>query len=155
MPRRGLAKPRVQRMALRATAEPPGRQMSRVAKIAIVAVGSVAAIATIGLAVIVYALGDMCGNDVVAEYPSPEGRTKVVVFVRNCGATTDFSAQASLLGSTARLANSAGNLFIADTDHGAAPSTPKGGPEVRVRWESPTAITLERHERARVEVVPL
>ena len=124
--------------------------MRRVLKITVSAVASAAGIATIGMALMAYAERDMCGNVVVAEYPSPDASTRVVVFVRNCGATTDFSTHASLLGPDTRLANSVGDLFAADTDHGAAPSGPNGGPEVRVRWEGPTAMVLEHQERARV-----
>jgi hypothetical protein len=124
--------------------------MTRVLKILAVAVASLAGIAMIVVALLAYALRDMCSNDVVAEYSSPDASARVVVFVRNCGATTGFSTQASLLGSSTGFANSAGNFFMSDTDHGAAPSGPRGGPEIRVRWESPNAIVVEHHERARV-----
>jgi hypothetical protein len=93
---------------------------------------------------------DVCENDIVADHPSPAGPARVVVFVRSCGATTDFSAHASLLDAGAPLPDEGGNLFVADTGHGAAPSGPKGGPDVRVRWYGPRAVLVEHHERARV-----
>ena len=86
----------------------------------------------------------------VAEYMSPDGRTKLVVFQRDCGATTDFSTQASLVTPDAKLPGSGGNLFSADTDHGLAPEGPGGGPELRVRWEGPKALLLQHHSKARV-----
>jgi hypothetical protein len=90
-------------------------------------------------------------NDPVAEYPSPDGASKLVVFQRDCGATTDFSTQASLLGPRVRLSNSdGGNVFIADTNHGVAPSGPGGGPELHVVWESPKRLLLRHHGKARV-----
>jgi hypothetical protein len=124
--------------------------VKRTLRIAGVAVGILAGIVLVGIGAISYGLQSMCGNDIVAEYPSPDGGMRVVVFVRNCGATTDFSTQASLLGPNTQLANSAGNLFTADRDHGTAPAGPKGGPELRVRWTGPSAVVLEHHQRARV-----
>jgi hypothetical protein len=49
----------------------------------------------------------MCGNYVVAEKISPDGRRKVVVFQRDCGATTGFSTQVSLFATIERAAVSA------------------------------------------------
>lgn len=54
----------------------------------------------------------MCGNEIYGEYPSPNGRLKAVVFQRDCGATTGFSTQISILKSNATLANKRGNIFI-------------------------------------------
>ncbi len=93
---------------------------------------------------------DMCGNDIVSELPSPDGLRKVVVFERDCGATTGFSTQVSVLLANATLSNKEGNLFIADTDHDAAPSGPGGGPGVRVVWENAQSIVLAHHAKARV-----
>jgi len=91
-----------------------------------------------------------CGNDVLAEHASPDGRWKAVVFQRDCGATTDFSTQVSVIRASRGIRNSPGNVFVTDTDHGIAPSGPGGGPEVRVRWESPDLLVIAHHEAARV-----
>lgn len=56
----------------------------------------------------------MCDNTPIAEYPSPEGRHRVIVFERSCGATTGFSPQASLLDADEELDLGSGNLFISD-----------------------------------------
>lgn len=93
---------------------------------------------------------DPCGNDVVAEFPSPDGTKKVVIFQRDCGATTGFSTQASLLAIGTQKPRGAGNLFVADTDRGAAPSAAWGGPALAVRWEGSHALILEHNRRARV-----
>lgn len=93
---------------------------------------------------------DMCGNDIVAELHSPDGLRKVVVFERDCGATTGFSTQVSVLSVNTPLPNQGGNLFVADTDHGAAPSGPGGGPGVKVVWESAQSVVLTHHPKARV-----
>src|SRR5436190_14589045 len=39
----------------------------------------------------------MCGNKQIAGSDSPDRRAKVVVFERDCGATTDFSTQVVIL----------------------------------------------------------
>jgi hypothetical protein len=95
-------------------------------------------------------LGDMCANEVIREVASPDGKRKAVVFERDCGATTGFSTQASVLPIGKSLPNDGGNIFVADTNHGAAPSGPGGGPEVMVYWAGPNDLVLEHDVRARV-----
>jgi hypothetical protein len=42
--------------------------------------------------------GDVgCGNEVSYRAPSPNGKVEAVVFNRNCGATTDFNTQLSIV----------------------------------------------------------
>jgi hypothetical protein len=90
----------------------------------------------------------LCGNEILAEVPSPDGRFRLVSFQRDCGATTDFSTQISLLETGEELPNSSGNVFI--SDGGAAPSSSGGGPEVRMRWDGPRTVSIEHHVAARV-----
>ena len=97
-----------------------------------------------------YLLGSMCANEVLAESPSPDGTFKAIVYERDCGATSDFSTQISVLRSWRSLSNSSGNAFVSDSNHGAAPSGPGGGPEVRLEWASPTDLIVSRHRLARV-----
>ena len=92
----------------------------------------------------------LCGNDVVSEVPSPGGTHRIVVFQRDCGATTGFSTQVSLLSGRKRLPNEPGNLFRADTDRGRAPSGPGGGPAVQVRWLDEHRVLLVHHPAVRV-----
>lgn len=93
---------------------------------------------------------DLCGNSLLGEYPSPDRARKLVVFQRDCGATTGFSTQASLVRVGAGLANEIGNVFVSDTNHGAAPSGPGGGPYLGVLWQSPTIVQLSYHPATRV-----
>jgi len=93
--------------------------------------------------------GGMCANDVIKEAVSPDGRKKVVVFQRNCGATTDFSTQA-VLSVGRSLPDDGGNVFSADTNYGAAPSGSGGGPELEASWVGPKELVLEHHAQARV-----
>ena len=93
----------------------------------------------------------MCGNQVLSEIPSPNMQVKAVVFERDCGATTDFSTQVAILPINESLGNeTAGNVFVADTDHGRAPSGPGGGPEVGVRWTSEATEEIQHHPAARI-----
>jgi hypothetical protein len=92
---------------------------------------------------------DACRNSVVSEIPSPSGRVKLVVFQRDCGATTGFSTQASLLKQGEQLGSEPGNVVVADTNHGFAPSGPGGGPQIGATWESDSALILELHPAAR------
>ena len=92
----------------------------------------------------------MCANNEISSTSIPGTKYKVVVFERDCGATTGFSTQASIIKSTAKLKNENGNIFTADCNHGAAPAGPAGGPELRVKVIGPNAIELTHHPRARV-----
>ncbi len=92
---------------------------------------------------------DLCSNRVIAEVPAPSARLKAVVFQRNCGATTAFSTEVSLLKEGETLGNGSGNVFLADTDHGAAPDSPIGGPIIEVRWLSDQVLVVVRDAKAR------
>lgn len=92
----------------------------------------------------------LCDNTLIAEYPSPGGAHRVIVFQRSCGATTGFSTQASLLDADEDQESGSGNLFIADTNHGAAPSGPGGGPDMSVVWKDDTSLVLLHHPDAHV-----
>ena len=79
---------------------------------------------------------------------APDGRQHAVVFVRDCGATTDFSTQVSVLPA-GRAVSGGGNAFVADADHGRAPRARDGGPAVTVRWVSPQQGEIGYDGRAR------
>ena len=101
---------------------------------------------------------DPCGNDILTETRSPDGRFKVVVFQRDCGATTGSSTQVSIIPSgeefltaaTSWRSTQSGNVFVADTNHGEAPAGPGGGPVVQVEWLDPTHLRVTHDKRARV-----
>ena len=91
-----------------------------------------------------------CENTPLRESLSPDGTRKIVVFERSCGATTGFSTHASLLKSDQALPSAAGNLYIADTNHGAALSDPGGGPALGIQWRTPRSVILTSAAGARV-----
>ncbi|WP_024304573.1 hypothetical protein [Pseudogulbenkiania sp. MAI-1] len=97
-----------------------------------------------------YVSHSMCTNEVIAELPSPERDYRAVVFQRDCGALTGFSTQVSVFRSWSFRGNGAGNVFIADSNHGAVPVGQGGGPEARVRWRSPRTLVVSYHRNARV-----
>lgn len=94
--------------------------------------------------------GDLgCGNTVLQDAVSPDGRRHAVVYVRNCGATTGFGTDVSILPSV-RGVRGAGNVFVADADHGRAPERPGGGLAVTARWLDRRTLELRYDGRARV-----
>lgn len=74
---------------------------------------------------------DMCGNEVLQSIASPSGMHKVEVFSRDCGATTDFSTQVSIISADGRLPNESGNILVLD-----------GTVPVRVQWRSDSKLTV-------------
>lgn len=79
------------------------------------------------------ACSDGCGNRVVSRVDAPGGARSAVVFRRDCGATTGFSTQVSILPAGQAPAGR-GNAFIADADHGAARRGAWDGPWAGIRW---------------------
>ena len=105
------------------------RHMSLATRKAIVTSATVTALIVIAFGIFLYQMfAKMCGNEILSEFVSPDNSKKIVVFQRDCGATAPFSTQASLLAITEKLPDEGGNVFSADTNHGAAPSGPGGGP---------------------------
>jgi len=98
------------------------------------------------------ALFDMCGNDVLQIVASPDKQVKAVIFERDCGATTGFSTQVSVLASGAKLPNDAGNVFSAETGHHGkiAPSGPGGGPVINALWKNNQTLVVTHHPDAQV-----
>jgi len=68
----------------------------------------------IGLYALNNLFSGMCGNETFNEVISPDGRFKAVIFQRDCGATTGFSTQISLISPMDKLKNDGGNIFIVD-----------------------------------------
>jgi hypothetical protein len=90
----------------------------------------------------------LCANDLLERVRAPDNSVEVVVFQRDCGATTGFSTQASIGEIDAGTGNRAGDIFIATTNNGAAPVGKGGGPELRVRWLDARTIELVHHGKA-------
>lgn len=54
----------------------------------------------------------LCGNEVLQEIPNTSKTLKAIKFSRDCGATTGFSTQVSILPYGSRLKDEPGNTFI-------------------------------------------
>lgn len=95
----------------------------------------------------------MCATTVFDEIPSPSRKLKAVVFQIDCGATTDFNTQVSIVKASFDTSDAKSlpkGFFIADRDHGRVPAGITKGPEVRLHWESDNNLSLEHHQLARV-----
>jgi len=57
-------------------------------------------------------LPEMCANDIFSEVVSPNQSLKAVTFQRDCGATTGYSTQISIIKNSASLPNDGGNVLI-------------------------------------------
>jgi len=53
-----------------------------------------------------------CGNDPIHAAKSPDQKKVAIAFVRNCGATTDYSTHVSILDAPGKLGNDSGNILI-------------------------------------------
>jgi hypothetical protein len=103
---------------------------------------------------------DPCGNEVISEEYSPHREVRAVVFQRDCGATTGFSTQVSVLAANQPFltkrswlqSTKPGNVFVSDINHGNASSGPGGGPVVQLEWLGPRQLRITHDKRARVFV---
>lgn len=94
--------------------------------------------------------GTMCDNQVISTSLTPDHRLKAVVFERDCGATTGFSTQVSVLLASQKLTDEAGNALVVDDNRGAARSGPGGGPMVHIAWAGNRSLLVRFDSRARV-----
>jgi hypothetical protein len=92
---------------------------------------------------------DGCGNSIVSRSASPDGRRVAVLFQRDCGATTGFSTQISILPAGEQ-ALEAGNAFRADDGHGAARAGDWGGPWAEMAWLSADHLRIRYAARSRL-----
>jgi hypothetical protein len=126
--------------------------MRQFAKVIVWLVG-ISVVAIAAMLVVAWQFSDrMCANEMITEVRAPDGKHKVVVFQRDCGATTGFSTQLSLLRSGGALDNDPGNIFVADTNHGAAPAGLRDGPSVNVTWIDSDSLEVKFHPKARIFV---
>ncbi|KQY20293.1 hypothetical protein [Rhizobium sp. Root482] len=71
------------------------------------------------------------------------------MFKRDCGATTSFSTQISIVAGEEE-ASDIGNIFRADTDHGKAQAGHWGGPWAEMKWLAPDRLTIRYAKGARL-----
>jgi hypothetical protein len=87
----------------------------------------------------------LCGNEVLSWVVAPDGKTEAVVFRRDCGATTSYSEQVSVVPRGSSFPTGGGNIFVSDDE-----SRTPGGVAVKVEWLSPTDLEITYDGRARI-----
>jgi len=95
---------------------------------------------------------NLCGNQEVTRKVSPDGRIDAVVFERDCGATTDFTTQISVVPKGGSVYSGAGNAFIGDSNHGATPSAKWGGPPAVIKWVANRQVVIYTHPATRISL---
>jgi hypothetical protein len=81
----------------------------------VIGVGAIVGILVIfSVGGIIYLLSGMCGSYPYKTIASPSGKYKAVIYQFDCGATTGFSTQISILKANEQLAAEAGNIFSSD-----------------------------------------
>lgn len=122
--------------------------MAKILRRSLWALGIVAVV-VLALGLILDKVGErlMCGNEVIQTLPSQDQHYSAVLFERDCGATTGFSTQISII-SESSLPNEAGNVFIADL-RGLGPTGSWHGPIARMRWVNNRMLEIRYDHTAR------
>ncbi|MEN6620315.1 MAG: DUF5412 family protein [Smithella sp.] len=118
----------------------------------IIAILIVILLLIIGIALFIRSLPDLCGNEILTEVNSPNGKLKAITYERNCGATTAFSTHVAILPRNSNLEKDGKTILAADTARGKAPAGRGGGPEVRIHWLSDTSLEVQYHQLAHVRL---
>jgi len=92
---------------------------------------------------------DACKNTVVSRHLSPDGTHVAVLFQHDCGATTGFSTQISILDAKDKPFGG-GNAFVADDDHGAASVGDREGSWADMKWLSPERLHIRYASKSRL-----
>ena len=91
-----------------------------------------------------------CENTTITEVISPDARLKVVIFERDCGATTAPSTQVSVIAASKTLSNEIGNVFISNSNRREPQTNPNHNSTVRAIWRSKDELSLTYHAALRV-----
>ena len=91
----------------------------------------------------------LCSNETVASLKSPDGKHRAILFMRECGATTDYTTQVSIVASTWPY-HDIGNVFVADAYARDAKRGSWGGPWAEAAWISPQQLLVTYDARSRV-----
>ena len=75
-----------------------------------------------------------CTNRIISEIPSPDGKTKAVIFQRKCGIDSIPSTQVMLLPMSETLQNRKGNLFAVEGNARRV--------AVDIVWKNPASLEL-------------
>ena len=87
-------------------------------------------------------MDDFCQNDIHLELFSQDKEHKAVLFTRDCGATTGYSSQLSIIKGHETLDNEGGNVFVMDNH----PNVNK----LVINWLSDSALHVSSNVESRV-----
>jgi hypothetical protein len=90
-----------------------------------------------------------CQNTVASRALSPDGIHSAILFQRDCGATTGFSTQISVLGNGGAPSGS-GNAYQADDNHGVAAVGDWQGPWANMRWLGTDRLLIRYATKSRI-----
>lgn len=82
---------------------------------------------------------EMCNLNLAQELASPQGQYKAIIYQYDCGATTPFTTNISILSRTEEIEYVAGNLFVA---YHSSRSGPWHGPYTEIKWLSETSLVI-------------
>ena len=85
----------------------------------------------------------------VKRLASPDGRHEAVLFQRDCGATTGFSTQISILEAGETLSGG-GNVFRADDGRGEAKIGAWGGSWAEMKWLAADRLHIRYASKSRL-----
>lgn len=91
----------------------------------------------------------MCSSKTLQVAREPGSDRFAATIVRDCGATTGY-VTAILIGHAAESPKDATEVFIADSDHGAADDAGGGAIWTNVVWIAPGKLSVARASKARV-----
>jgi hypothetical protein len=86
--------------------------------------------------------GGMCGNQIIEEIPSPNKELKALIFTRDCGATSGYSTQLSIIENSDQLEDETGNTFILSDKVEDGLSFDNGGAKIEVIWTGDNSVTV-------------
>ena len=91
-----------------------------------------------------------CRNQIISRLDAPGGTDSAVLFQRDCGATTGFSSQISIVP-IGGAPGEGGNAFRADGGHvGSVRTGAWGGPWVEMRWLTSRSLLIRYAAGARL-----
>jgi hypothetical protein len=90
-----------------------------------------------------------CAKTLISRAEAPDRMHSAVMFQRDCGATSGFSTQISVV-EYGEEPPSSGNTFRADDDHGAAAAGEWGGPWAAITWLAPDHLLIRYATKSRL-----
>jgi len=103
----------------------------------------------IGLFPLLAGCSEACTNKLVNSIVAPDGQHSAVLFQRDCGATTGFSTQVSILD-VGKQPLGGGNAYSADDDHGVAFVGPWQGPWAEMKWVAADHLLIRYAAKSRI-----